>query len=132
MKPGNQETSKGIKHIFEAAGYTFDGLKCAFKETAFLLECGFGLAFFIVAWLLPFSVEQIGILTLAWLGVMVVELLNTAIEAVVDLASPEYHELAKRAKDLASAAVAVAIFANVILWAAFLWDVYCFDLIGQI
>ena len=38
MKPGNVETSKGLKHIFEAAGYTFSGLKVAFHETAFCLE----------------------------------------------------------------------------------------------
>lgn len=124
MKPGNVETSKGIKHIFEAAGYTFDGLCVAFKETAFRLECVFGIIVIILACLLPFSMVQMGIIAAAWLGVMIVELLNTALEAVVDLASPEYHDLAKKAKDLASAAVAVAITANVILWFAFIWKIW--------
>ena len=119
MKPGNVETSKGIKHIFEAAGYTFDGLRVAFKETAFRLECGVGILIVILSFILPFSWQMRGIAIASWLGVMVVELLNTALEAVVDLASPEYHELAKKAKDLASAAVAVAITANVVLWVAF-------------
>jgi diacylglycerol kinase len=57
------------------------------------------------------------LLTLAWLGLLVVEILNTAIEAVVDLASPERHPLAKQAKDLASAAVTIAIVANILAWA---------------
>ena len=120
MKPGNVETSKGLKHIFEAAGYTFSGLAAAFRESAFRLECGFGLLFILLAWILPFSMTASAILTAGWLAVMVVELLNTGIEAVVDLASPEYHLLAKKAKDLGSAAVAVAIVAYLILWAAFL------------
>ena len=53
-----------------------------------------------------------------WLFLLVTELLNTAIEAIVDLASPGYHELAKRSKDLASAAVGLAIATNVFAWGA--------------
>ena len=124
MKPGNSETSKGIKHIFEAAGYTRDGLATAFKESAFRLECGFGLVFVILAWSLPFSVMTSALLTGGWLAIMALELLNTGIEAVVDLASPQFHQLAKNAKDLGSAAVAVAITAYLILWAGALWPLF--------
>ena len=53
-----------------------------------------------------------------WLFLLVTELLNTAIEAIVDLASPGYHVLAKRSKDLASAAVCLAIVVNAIAWLA--------------
>jgi diacylglycerol kinase (ATP) len=48
--------------------------------------------------------------------VLVVELLNSAVEAVVDRASPEHHELAKRAKDYASAAVMIALAVTGLVW----------------
>jgi diacylglycerol kinase (ATP) len=57
-----------------------------------------------------------GLLFLATTVVLVVELLNSAIESVVDIASPEYHVLAKRAKDLGSAAVLLSIVLAVVLW----------------
>lgn len=125
MKPGNVQTAKGLKHIFEAAGYTCGGLREAFKESAFCLECVFGVIIVGLTLLLSRNVGITLFFAASWLGVMVTELLNTAIEAVVDLASPEYHELAKRAKDLGSAAVAVAITANVILWIAFGLSYFC-------
>ncbi len=111
-------------HVFEAAGYTLCGLRQAMKETAFCLEC-VGL-FFVAgaALVLPFSFSEAAVLVAAWVGVMCIELINTAIETIVDLVSPDYHDLAKKAKDLGSAAVAVAVFANIILWAAFLWDAF--------
>jgi len=56
------------------------------------------------------------LLFLATTVVLVVELLNSAIESVVDIASPEYHVLAKRAKDLGSAAVLLSIVLAVVLW----------------
>ena len=57
-----------------------------------------------------------GLLFLATTVVLVVELLNSAIESVVDIASPEYHVLAKRAKDLGSVAVLLSIVLAVVLW----------------
>jgi diacylglycerol kinase len=58
------------------------------------------------------------LLNLLWLALLTVELLNSSLEAVVDLASPEYHPLAKRAKDLASAAVGIALLVYLIAWVA--------------
>ena len=124
MKPGNVETSKGLKHIFEAAGYTFSGLKVAFHETAFCLEFIILVLIPIVGLCLGYDLQFLLLAVAAWLGVMCVELINTAIEAVVDLASPEYHELAKKAKDLGSAAVAVAVAVNCIVWLVYLADFY--------
>ena len=70
----------------------------------------------LVVWFLPVSLLWKGLLFCATAAVLVVELLNSAIESVVDLASPEYHEMAKRAKDLGSAAVLLSIVIAVALW----------------
>ena len=66
--------------------------------------------------LLPFELTQRLLLNGLWLILLSVELLNSAIEAVVDLASPEYHELAKRAKDMGSAAVLMVLTALGVAW----------------
>ena len=124
MKPEILPKSKGIKHIFEALGYSWDGIKVAFKEAAFKMECICNIIVFVVACLFAFlgwfSITQAAILIAAGFLVMVVELLNTAIEAVVDLVSPGYNELAKHAKDMGSAAVGIVTLINLVLWGGFL------------
>jgi diacylglycerol kinase (ATP) len=96
------------------------------KETAFGMECICGVIVLVAAsafWYFDwFSMPQAAILVAAWLLVLAAELLNTAIEAVVDLVSPDYNELAKHAKDLGSAAVATVVAANCALWLFFLLD----------
>ena len=73
---------------------------------------------------LPLSTAWKGILFLATTSILVVELLNSAIESVVDMASPEYHVLAKRAKDFGSAAVFVIILAAVALWGGAIFGIF--------
>jgi diacylglycerol kinase (ATP) len=70
------------------------------------------------------SSEWKGLLFLATTAVLVVELLNSAIESVVDLASAEYHDLAKRAKDIGSAAVFVSIALALLLWSGALLSIF--------
>ena len=55
------------------------------------------------------------------LFILIVEILNSAVEAVVDKASPEKHELAKRAKDMGSAAVLLSLLNAAVIWACVLW-----------
>jgi diacylglycerol kinase (ATP) len=69
-----------------------------------------------VLFFLPLDLFWKALLFIATASVLVVELLNTALEAIVDMASPEYHDLAKKAKDLGSAAVLLMITTVVILW----------------
>lgn len=102
MKPGKT----GLARLLAAAGYSWQGLKAAYRhEAAFRQE----LLLVLVGVPLAFVVGDDKLERLLLVGVLllllVVELLNSAIEAVVDLASPEYHSLAGRAKDLGSAAV---------------------------
>jgi diacylglycerol kinase (ATP) len=54
--------------------------------------------------------------------ILIVEILNSALEAIVDKASPERHELAKRAKDMGSAAVLLSLINAAVVWACVLWS----------
>jgi len=108
---------KGLKRFINAILFSFAGFKATWKhEEAFRQE----VIVFIVAvplaiWLAENKIEIV--LLIASVGlVMVVELLNSGLEAVVDRIGPEYHELAGRAKDIGSAAVMMSIMLSVATW----------------
>lgn len=112
----------GLDRIRHAAGYSLDGLCSAYRgESAFRQETW--LAMLLVP--LAFWVGQTWIETALLAGsvamVMIVELLNSAVEATVDRISFELHELAKRAKDFGSAAVFLSLAVTGAIWAAALW-----------
>lgn len=112
-KPGNG----GIKRIIKATGYSIQGLRAAFKhEAAIRQEILLLLISLILAIMFDVSVIErilmIGVVVL----VLMIELVNSAIEAVVDRIGVEHHELSGRAKDIGSAAVMVAL-----VFATFTW-----------
>ncbi len=112
-KPGNG----GIKRIIKAMGYSIQGLRAAFKhEAAIRQEILLLLISIILAIMFDVSVIErilmIGVVVL----VLIIELVNSAIEAVVDRIGVEHHELSGRAKDIGSAAVMVAL-----VFATFTW-----------
>ncbi|MDA9569913.1 diacylglycerol kinase [Porticoccaceae bacterium] len=93
------------------------GLKDAFrKEEAFRVQVLLGLLLIPLACFIANSYLQLLLLLLVYLLVMIVELLNTCIEIVVDRISPEFNELSGRAKDIGSAAVALSMFLFVLVW----------------
>jgi diacylglycerol kinase (ATP) len=107
----------GFKRIINAAGYSMQGLSAAFKH-----EAAFRQELLLVAMLLPLvsyagdtNVER-AILISSLLLILVVELLNSSIEAIVDRIGDEYHELSGRAKDIGSAAVFVSLLNALIVW----------------
>ena len=107
----------GIGRIWAAFFYSLHGLGFAIcNETAFRQELIIIAGLLTVLLFLPLSFLWKGLLFFASMSVLIVELLNSAIESVVDMASPEYHILAKRAKDLGSAAVLVSIVIVIVLW----------------
>ncbi|ENQ8065055.1 diacylglycerol kinase [Vibrio parahaemolyticus] len=112
-KPGNT----GVKRIIKATGYSIQGLKAAFKHEAAVRQ---ELALLSIAVILACVVDVGMIERILLIGVVVfvliVELINSAIEAVVDRIGVERHELSGRAKDIGSAAVMVAL-----AFAAFTW-----------
>jgi diacylglycerol kinase (ATP) len=112
------------KHaIIKNSRYALQGLvEVFFAERAFRLELLFALVLTVIAWVLPFTFIDQVILTSVLFVPLIVELLNSALERVVDLASPEYHELAKHAKDAASAAVFFSILLVVFVWLAIIYN----------
>ena len=108
----------GIDRVIRATGYSFSGLAAAYRgESAFRQE------FWLAAVLLPLAPwvghgwVETALLMSAVLLVLIVELLNSAIEATVDRVSTERHPLSGRAKDLGSAAVLLAVILMVVAWA---------------
>jgi undecaprenol kinase len=92
-----------------AFGYAFAGLRAAWRDEPNLrIHTALGLAVAVAAAVLRLPPWAWALLALAVAGVIATELLNAAVEAVVDLVSPEEHPLAKRAKDVAAAGVLVA------------------------
>jgi diacylglycerol kinase (ATP) len=108
---------KGFKRIVAATKYSFHGLKLAAQtESAFKQELIASLVLIPLAiWLGDSSIEQ-SLLISSVVFVMIVELLNTAVEAVVDRVSPDFHELSRQAKDLGSAAVFLSISLASLVW----------------
>ncbi len=113
----------GIKRIINAAGYSWKGICSAYKhEAAFRQELWMAIVLIPAGIYLGETVLDKAILVCSVLFVLVVELLNSAIESVVDRISDEHHELAGRAKDMGSAAVLFALVITAIAWAAVLFE----------
>ena len=114
MKPGYT----GLKRIIRATGFSLVGLRIAWRhESAFRQECVLALVLVPSALWLAETWTQAALLIAATGLVLVVELLNSAIEAVVDRLGDEWHELAGRAKDMGSAAVFVSLMLLAATWA---------------
>jgi diacylglycerol kinase (ATP) len=110
--------SKGVfKRILNAMHYSKQGFKAAWiHEAAFRTEAVLALMAMVLAFVSPFTGTQRIILLGCWVLVIIVELLNSAIESVVDLVSPGMNELAGRAKDIASAAVMSSLLLTLAVW----------------
>jgi diacylglycerol kinase (ATP) len=113
----------GLDRIVHAAGYSWAGLKAAYTgESAFRQETWLCVVAAPLAFWLANTWEQAALLLGSLLLVLIVELLNSAIEAVVDRVSFERHELSKRAKDIASAAVLMALVLAAGIWGSAVWQ----------
>ncbi len=113
----------GLRRILNAVGYSWAGLAAAFKhENAFQQEVFLALLLVPLALFLGDSGIERALMIAAVLLVLMVELLNSAIEAAVDRISLEHHLLIKRAKDMGSAAVMIALINVVAVWALLLLD----------
>lgn len=115
----------GLVRIYNALFYSFDGLVGAFRsESAFRQEVALAVLLIPTALLLPVTLTQKALLCAGVFLVLIVELLNSAVEATVDRISMQHHELAKRAKDTASAAVFLSICVCVLVWGLVLYDAF--------
>ena len=114
--------TSGITRIIKAARYSWQGLCAAWhNEAAFRQEGIMVIAAVIIAcWLDVDPITRVLLIGSVVL-VMIVEILNSAIEAVVDRIGTEYHELSGRAKDMGSAAVLIALILAAVTWGTLLW-----------
>lgn len=105
------------RRILGATAYSWQGLKACFKhEEAFRVEVFFTVFLLPLALLIASSAVELVLLIGSVVFVLIVELLNSAIEAVVDRIGHEHHELAGRAKDLGSAAVMLSMWLFIATW----------------
>lgn len=107
----------GLKRLFSALHHSLQGLRTAFhNEPAFQAECWIAVVLIPLALYLGDSGIERALLIGVWLLVMIVELLNSGIEAVVDRIGTEYHALSGIAKDVGSAAVLLSLLAAIVTW----------------
>lgn len=119
----NKPGTKGAAHILAAFGYSMQGLKAALKyEEAFRLEVLALVILLPLAIWLGQSATEMALLLGSLFLVLLVELLNSSIETVVDRIGTEHHELSGRAKDLGSAAVFISQMNVVVIWGLFFYQ----------
>ncbi|WP_298399722.1 diacylglycerol kinase [uncultured Azonexus sp.] len=113
---------QGLVRLFNALGYSRDGLAAAWKnEAAFREEVLLAIVAIPLAVFLGETGVDRALLIGSILLILIVEILNSGLEAIVDKASPEKHQLAKQAKDMGSAAVLLSLISAATVWACVLW-----------
>jgi diacylglycerol kinase (ATP) len=118
MEQGSPFKGKtGLRRLINALGYSLEGMASALRhEEAFRQEVLLAVVLVPAALLAPVTSSAKALMIASVLLVLIVELLNSALEAAVDLASPERHQLAKRAKDIGSAAVFLSLVNLGVVW----------------
>lgn len=126
MTPSRESPHKGktgLRRVWNAFFYSLDGFKAAWKhEDAFRQEALLALVLIPLALYLGDDALTRALMISSVLLVLIVELVNSAIEATVDRISLENHQLAKRAKDIGSAAVLIALINSLVVWGLVLLD----------
>lgn len=112
----------GLGRVVRAAGYSMEGLRAAYRhESAFRQELWLAVVLLPLALWIGKNWLETALLTASVLLVLIVELLNSAIESAVDRISFDTHDLSKRAKDIGSAAVFLALLLCAGIWSAAIW-----------
>ena len=116
-----QKDRKGLNRVLHATGYSLAGLRAGWGETAFRQEAIASIFLLPAAFWLGRTWVETALLAASVVLVMVVELLNTAVETAIDRIGPEWHDLSKRAKDMGSAAVLLSLLVCAGIWTAALY-----------
>jgi len=117
-----QKGRSGFTRVFHATLISLNGLRAGWGEPAFRQEAIAAIVLVPFAFWLGRSWVETALLAGSVLLVMIVELLNTAVEAAIDRIGPEWHDLSKRAKDMGSAAVLLALVLSGGIWLTALWQ----------
>jgi len=112
---------RGVRRVINAFGYSAQGLKAGLTEPAFLEEAILAVIMIPAAFWLGQTWVEVSLLVSVVVLVLITELLNTGIEAAIDRIGLERHELSKRAKDVGSAAVMLALLLCGGVWLAALY-----------
>jgi len=113
----------GVERIVRATGYSIEGLATAYRgESAFRQETWLAVLMLPLSFWLGRTWIEVALLAGSVMLVLIVELLNSGIESAIDRVSFEMHDLSKRAKDLASAAVFLSLLLCAGVWLAALWQ----------
>ena len=121
--PSVPAKKKGLARIWAATVYSAEGLRACFRsEEAFRIESILSVFLIPLAFILGETALETTMLLFPIVLVLLVELLNSAIEAVVDRVSLDYHELSKKAKDIASGAVFISLMTFLLIWSVLLFD----------
>jgi diacylglycerol kinase (ATP) len=118
MPVNPQKERTGLNRVWHAFGYSLAGLRAGWGETAFRQECIAAFVLVPLSFWLGRTWVEVALLAGSVLLLMVVELLNTAIETAIDRVGPEWHDLSKRAKDMGSAAVLLSLLVCAGIWLA--------------
>lgn len=113
-----QKRRSGFSRLWHATGFSLAGLRAGWQETAFRSEALAAIVLVPLAFWLGRDWVEVALLGGSVVLLMIVELLNTAIEAAIDRVGPEWHALSKRAKDMGSAAVLLTVLLTGAIWAA--------------
>ncbi len=117
--PANPHKQRvGLSRLWHASGYSLAGLRAAWHEKAFRQEALAAVVLLPLAFWLGRTWVEAALLAGSVLIVMIVELLNTAIESAIDRIGPQWHPLSMRAKDLGSAAVLLSLLLAAGIWGA--------------
>lgn len=116
-----QKSRTGLSRVLHAGKYSLQGLRAGWNEKAFQQESIAAMVMVPAAFWLGQSWEQIALLAGTAILVLIVELLNSGIEAAIDRISPEWHDLSKKAKDMGSAAVFLSLWLCGAVWVAALY-----------
>jgi len=113
---------RSVRNFFSSVKYSIEGFFAALKhEPSFREDILFAICLIPVAILLPLNAAATAIMIAALFLIIIVELLNSAIEWTIDYLRPEQHPVAKRIKDMASAAVFVSYINCLVVWGVLLW-----------
>ena len=119
-----QKLRTGFSRLWHATRYSLAGLRAGWSEAAFRLEACLAFVLVPLAFWIGRSWVEVALLAGSLLLLMIVELLNTAVEAAIDRIGPEWHALSKRAKDMGSAAVFLATLLAAGIWTCGLWHFF--------
>lgn len=108
--------SKGLQHLIKACFYSYEGVKAAYKsESAFRQDVFICSILFLISLFVPISQFESLFLYISLFNILISELINTAIETIIDRISSEYHGLSKKAKDIGSAIVCLSFIQLIVV-----------------